>query len=334
MKKHLLIAILAFILLADLSVAFADKGKDNLAAKVGNKEITTAELDEASKQDLLPLATQIYQIKKSRLDQMIQQELYNQEAKASKKSIEEVKKGAGAADVTVSEDAIEVFYDSNKAQFGNKTLAEMKEQIRQMLVSQKMMKATNQAVDDLKKKYPVEIYLKEPKIEVDISGHPSRGPENAKVTIVEFSDFQCPFCKKFTSTIDQVVKDYPKDVRHVFRNLPLPMHNQARGAGKSAVCADRQGKFWQYREVLFNNNTMMDEQNLRKYAEQVGLDLVKYDECLKDASVDKFLDDDLAYANKVGARGTPTSFVNGVLFSGARPYEELKQVIDQKIKGN
>jgi len=315
-------------------VVVADQGKQDAAATVGSRKITSAELDEAAKQDLLPLATQIYQIKKARLDSMIEDLLYQEEAKAQKKSVEELRQAGSPANISVSDDAIEVFYDSNRAHYGSKKLEEVKDEIRQFLTVQKQEKARLQKMDELKKKYAVQIYLNEPKVNVETAGHPSRGPENAKVTIVEFSDFQCPFCKRFTQTIDQIVKEYPKDVRHVYRNLPLSFHNQARGAAKAAVCADRQGKFWQYRDTLFQNNTAMDDTNLKKYAGDVGLDLAKYDECLKDPSTEKSLDDDLAYAGKVGARGTPTSFVNGVLFSGARPYEELKKVVEDKIKGN
>ena len=337
MKKPSVFAVLILTLISTMFVSpqllLALKGKEGVVAKVGDKEITQAELDEASKQDLMPLAAQIYQMKKQRLDQMVQEALYQEEAKSLKKSVDDIKKSVATSDTTMSDDALEVFYDSNKARFGNKTLEQAKDEIRQLLIKQKADKVKNQFLDELKKKHAVEVYLEEPKIEIDTAGHPSRGAQDAKVTIVEFSDFQCPFCKKFTTTIDQIVKDYSKDVRHVYRNLPLPFHNQARGAAKAAACADRQGKFWQYREVLFQNNTAMDEPNLRKFAEQVGLDMVKYDDCFKDPSIDKFLDSDLDYANKVGARGTPTSFVNGVVFSGARPYEELKQIVEQKIKG-
>ena len=306
----------------------------DIVAKVGERKITAAELDKAAEKDLMPVATQIYKAKKQRLDQMIEDELYSQEAKRQGKSVEDIKKEVSAPTATISDDAIEVYFDSNQARFSGKTLDQAKEEIRRTLISQKAGKSKNQFLSDLKKTYPTEIYLQEPKVELDISGQPVRGPQNAKVTIVEFSDFQCPFCKRFKATVDQLVKEYPNDVKHVYRNLPLAFHSNAMPAARGAICANRQGKFWEFRDVLFENATALEEANLRKYAEQAKLDLTQYDACLKDPAVDKQVDADLAYAQQVGASGTPTSFINGVLFSGARPYEELKRVVDEKLGKN
>lgn len=309
----------------------AAESSSAIAAKVGNRVITMSELDEASKQELMPLATQIYQTKKRVLDGMIQNALYEEEAKRVGKKVEEVKAVPPATPATVSDDAIEVYYDSNQARFSGKTLDQAKDQIRSILIQQKADKGRGQLLDEIKKRFPVQILIEEPKIVIETEGQPSRGPKNAKVTVVEFSEFQCPFCKKFKLTTDQIVKEYPNDVRHVFRHNPLPFHKNARISSKASVCADRQGKFWELRDVIFENQQAIDEASLRKYAEQVGLAMDKYDACIKDPALDKYLDDEVAYAQKVGARGTPTSFVNGVLFSGAKPYEELKKVVDEKL---
>jgi len=302
-----------------------------LAAKVGGQEITMAELDAAAKTDLAPLANQIYTIKKRRLDQEIENRLYDLEAKAQGKTVAEIQAAMGSGDVTMSDDAIEVFYDSNQAKFQGKPLEAVKDQIRQQLIQGKMMKAKADALSNLKKKHKVEVFLEEPKVEVNDGGRPSRGPKNAKVTIVEFSEFQCPFCARFKPTIDQIVNEYPKDVRHVYRHNPLPFHQNAKPAAYASICADRQGKFWEYSSVLFKNQAALDSANLRKYAGDLQLDLAKFDSCLVDPSVAKVVDEDQAYAASVGARGTPTSFVNGVLFSGAQPYEALKKVVEEKL---
>lgn len=309
----------------------AEKWDGKIAAKVGDREITGAELDVAAEKDLMPMATQIYQIKKRVLDQMIEKELYEQEAKATGKSVDEIKVQPQATFATVSDDAIEVYYDSNAAKFQGKPLDQVKEQIRNMLIQQKADKAKAEFLSQLKKKFPTQIFMLEPKVEIDIADHPWRGAKDAKVTIVEFSEFQCPFCKKFMPTTDQIVKDYPNDVKHVFRHNPLPFHNNAKAASKASICADRQGKFWEMRAALFENQQALDEVSNRASAEKIKLDMSKYDNCMKDPEVDKYLEKEVQYAQSVGARGTPTSFVNGVLFSGAKPYEELKRVVDEKL---
>lgn len=330
----LIIAVTATFLTTNFLIAKdkdKSKGNDAIAAKVGDRSITMAELDKAAEKDLMPLSSQIFQIKKNRLDQMIQDELYAQEAKKQKKSVEDLKKEAMKVDATVSDDAIEVYFDSNQQKYQGKTLDQVKEEIRQTLIRQKTSKSQGQFLADLKKKYSTQIFMEEPKVELKTEGAPSRGPKDAKVTIAEFSEFQCPFCKKFKPTIDQIVKEYPNDVRHVFFHLPLAFHNNAKGAAKASICADKQNKFWEFRDVAFENQQAIDPATLRGHAEKIGLDLTKYDACLNDPATDKKIEDDLAYAASVGARGTPTSFVNGVLFSGARPYEELKKIVDQKL---
>lgn len=311
--------------------AAAAASSGNLAAQVGNEGITMAELDEAAKTDLAPLANQIYTIKKARLDQEIEKRLFELEAKAQGKTSDEIQRMAVSSDMTMSDDAIEVFYDSNQQRFQGKPLEEVKDQIRQMLIQSKMGKARNDFLSDLKKKYPVKVFLEEPRVEVDDGGRPSRGPKNAKVTVIEFSEYQCPFCARFKPTIDQLVAEYPKDVRHVYRHNPLPFHQNAKPAAYASICADRQGKFWEYSSVLFKNQAALDSASLRKYAGDLQLDLAKFDSCLIDPSVAKIVDEDMAYAQSVGARGTPTSFVNGVLFSGAQPYEALKKVVEDKL---
>jgi len=320
-----------FILLSASSL-LAKKEEPPIAAEVGGQKMTMAELDEASKSDLMPLASQIYAIKKRKLDEIIENTLIELGAKDQKKSVEDFKKELNNSSASsVSDDAIEVYYDANQAKFQGKPLAEVKEQIRQMLVQTKSAKEKAKVMDEIKQKHPVEIFLEEPKVEINISGAPFRGPENAKVTVVEFSDFECPFCAKFKDTIDQLNKEYPSEVKHVFRNNPLPFHKSARPAAKAGICSHKQGKFWAMRDQLFSNQKSMDDASIQKYAETVGLKMDAFNACMKDPQLDKQIDDDIAYAQSVGARGTPTSFINGTLFSGAQPYPALKQVVDQKL---
>lgn len=326
--KNITILLLVFLLGATQLFAADQK----LVAKVGGKEITMAELDEAAKNDLMPIASQIYTAKKRRLDEMIQDELITMGAKDRKKSVEDFKKELNNSSVpTVSDDAIGVYYDANQAQFQGKPLDQVKEQIRQKLVQNKTLKEKAKVLDEIKQKYPVTIFLEEPKVEIKITGAPFRGPENAKVTVVEFSDFECPFCAKFKDTIDQLNKEYPNDVKHVFRNNPLPFHKSAWPAAKAGICSHKQGKFWEMRAQLFSNQKAMDDASIRKYAETMGLKMDLFDACMKDPQLEKQLDDDIAYAQSVGAKGTPTSFINGTLFSGAQPYPALKQAVDQKL---
>src|SRR5579871_3296877 len=161
---------------------------------------------------------------------------------------------------------------------------------------------------------------------------PVKGSKNAKVTIVEYSDFQCPFCGRVEPTIDQLMKAYPNDVRVAFKQLPLPFHNNAHGAAEAALAAKAQGKFWEMHDVMFKNQQALDRPALEKYAGEIGLDVGKFKADLDSGKWKQKVDDELAEGNKIGARGTPSFFVNGKSFVGAQPFEAFKAKVDEELK--
>lgn len=160
---------------------------------------------------------------------------------------------------------------------------------------------------------------------------PSFGPQFAKVTIIEWSDFQCPFCSRAAPTVDRLRETYGKDVRFVFRNLPLPMHANARIAAQAAMAANAQGKFWQMHDQLFANQQALDRASLDKTAEKVGLDMARFARDFDSAKVQAQIEADIAAANAAGVRGTPTLFVNGRPLSGAPAWDQFKVEIDAEI---
>jgi protein-disulfide isomerase len=160
---------------------------------------------------------------------------------------------------------------------------------------------------------------------------PSIGPEDAKVTIVEISDFQCPFCSRAAGTIEQLKKDYAGSLRVVFVNQPLSFHNRAKPAAIAALAAHRQGKFWQMHDKLFANAREMTDENIAKWAGEIGLDKAKFDADLKDPTIAAQVDRDQAIAGALGVNGTPGFFVNGVNVSGAQPIENFKKIIDEQL---
>ena len=160
---------------------------------------------------------------------------------------------------------------------------------------------------------------------------PSFGPQFAKVTIVEWSDFQCPFCSRAAPTVEKLRETYGKDVRFVFRNYPLPNHANARIAAQAAMAANAQGKFWQMHDQLFANQQALDRASLDKTAEKVGLDMARFARDIDSPKVQAQIEADVAAANAAGIRGTPTLFVNGRPVSGAPAWEQFKAEIDAEI---
>jgi protein-disulfide isomerase len=151
------------------------------------------------------------------------------------------------------------------------------------------------------------------------------------VTFVEFSDYECPFCKRAETVVDKVVKAYGDKVRVVFGHYPLPMHPNARPAAEAASCANAQGKFWEYHAKLFENQTALGADKLKAYAQEVGLDTAKFDECVAKKEFAAAVDKDIAEAGSIGVTGTPAFFINGRMLSGAQPFEKFKEVIDEEL---
>jgi len=161
--------------------------------------------------------------------------------------------------------------------------------------------------------------------------NPVVGPATAKITLIEVSDFQCPFCSRAATTVDQLRKEYKDQLRLIFVNQPLPFHDRARPAALAGAAANRQGKFFELYDKMFAGQRELTDDNLRKWAKESGIDMVKFEADLKDPSLVKEIDRDVAIANALGVRGTPGFFINGVNLSGAQPVEAFKKVIDEQI---
>jgi protein-disulfide isomerase len=170
-------------------------------------------------------------------------------------------------------------------------------------------------------------------VKIDISGSPVKGTENAKVTIVEFSDFQCPYCRRGYETMEQLEKAYPKDVKVVFKHFPLPFHNEAEPAAKAAWAAQQQGKFWEYHEELFKNQDKLGAEYYVELAKTMKLDVEKFKKDMASEAAAKQIKADTEIGQKNGIQGTPGFFVNGVAVKGAYPAEHFKGIIDRWIKG-
>jgi protein-disulfide isomerase len=173
---------------------------------------------------------------------------------------------------------------------------------------------------------PTEVY------KAEVKGAPIKGAKDALVTIVQFSDFQCPFCSRVEPTIDKVMEEYKGKVRVAWRNMPLPFHDKAKPAAIAAAAADQQGKFWQMHDILFKNQQNLDAASLEKYAKEIGLDMGKFKAAIADKKLAETVEAEAAMGNKIGARGTPAFFINGSFLSGAQPFENFKSRIDDQLK--
>ena len=186
---------------------------------------------------------------------------------------------------------------------------------------------------DLKAKYGVKTMLSPPVVDISTGGRPSRGGgEDAPVTMIEFADYECPYCKLAQPTVEQVLDTYGDKVRYVYRDFPLPFHSHARPASLAARCAEEQGKgkYWEYHDALFEAPDLSTD-GLRSLADSVGLDRAKFDDCLASEKYNDAIDKDVSDGSNAGVNGTPAFFINGRFLSGALPFEQLKAVIDEEL---
>lgn len=186
---------------------------------------------------------------------------------------------------------------------------------------------------------PAQVPAEEPvytRYDIPTDGFPSIGPQDAEIVIVEFSDYECPFCKRwYDQTYRPLMEAYPGQIRLVYRNLPLPElnHTNAVSAAEAALCAGDQESFWEFHDKLFSDEYGLGEEAYRQYAADLGLDVEAFDECLTSRRHKEFVEKDRQFSKELGVTGTPTFFINGLAVVGAQPLQVFQQVIDQELAG-
>jgi protein-disulfide isomerase len=171
-------------------------------------------------------------------------------------------------------------------------------------------------------------------VEVDVSGAPAQGPANAKVTMVEFVDFECPFCGRYArDTLPRLRREYGDRIRYVSRQFPLDIHPNAERAALAAQCAADQDRYWPFHDVLFKHQEALGKPDLAGYARQAGLDMDSYESCIHDPDTEAHIQHDIADGRRYGVTGTPAFFINGRLVSGAQPFAQFKSALDAALEG-
>ncbi len=329
MQTRILSAVFGVMLVMVTTTVAADPP----VATVGGTSITRAQLEEQVKAKLAEVENQRYEVLHEGLDEMIATELFKQEAKARNTTPDELVKQEVAAKVAAPTDGeIQKVYDENKEQLGGQSLDQIKPRIVEYLKGQKEQERREKFIAELKTKYKTTVSLRPPVVEVATAGRPEKGAgAKAPVTIITFSDYECPFCKRAEATVVEVMKAYGNSIRLVFRDYPLSFHAHARKAAEAANCANAQGKFWEYHDKLFASQPALAEDNLKAYAKELGLDTAKFDDCLVKGASKAVIDKDVADGEKVGVTGTPAFFINGRMLSGAQPFEKFKEIIEDEL---
>jgi protein-disulfide isomerase len=311
----------------------ADEGDRVVAVINGQRIIRQREMDELIGPQLFALQERIYALRKEALDSLLNRIVIEQEAGSSGAEVEAFIARLVPERAIIKQTQVEQVYAESAGRFAGMSEDEAKQRIRLDLETRERIARYKSSIAELRNRASVEVLLAAPTPPlVNITGDgPSRGPSNAPVTIIEFSDFQCPYCKQATRTIEEVIRAYGDRVRVVFKHLPLPMHAEAFKAAQAAVCADRQGKFWEYHDRLFNS-TDLTAQSLREQAAEIGLNTEDFQSCIEAESSRVVVLKDLQQARQADIQGTPTFVINGKVLRGAKGVDDFRKAIDEVLR--
>ncbi len=307
---------------------------NEVLAYIGDKPVTRAEVDQKAANRLADIRQKEFDIRKATLDGMVQEQLSQKEAAARGISVDDLLKAEIEQKVTApTKEEVNKFYEENKARMSGRTLEQVSGDIENYLKQQRSQERRRDFYKELMKKEKVTILLDPPRVTVNLQADaPARGPKEAPVTIVEFSDFQCPFCKRAHGLVEEVVKAYPDKVRLVYLDYPLPMHPQAFPAAEAAHCAGAQGKYWEYHNSLMTVEGSLQDDDLKKRASDLGLNAETFAKCLEGTEFEPAIKATFEQGSSLGVTGTPTFFINGRMIVGARSIEEIKGMVDEEIE--
>ena len=343
MKTSLILTLLAWvILLCPVACAQRSSGSDILA-KGKEVEVSREGLMEAAEKQLQDLeiererleadmAKKRHAVLETTLKNLVEADLLELEAQSRQVTAEQLMAVVKAAVPEPTQEEIDGFWAANSQRINGKK-EDFEERIKSHLASQSFAQARARLIEELTTKYEVEYMLEPLRFEIATEGHPALGAADAPVTVVEFSDFQCPYCSQVGPTLKKLTEDYGDNVRLVFRQFPLlRIHPEAQKAAEASLCAEEQGKFWEMHDAMFADQKKLGVDDLRNTAQEIGLDLALFNACLDSGKHAEAVRDDLKDGNRVGVSGTPAFFVNGRPLSGAVPYQTIAKTVDEELE--
>ncbi|MEM7355320.1 MAG: thioredoxin domain-containing protein [Acidobacteriota bacterium] len=305
-----------------ITAAEADGGK--VLARVNGKAITAEEVEETIASQLIKLQRDRHALIAKAVETQVQNTLLAAAAEEKGLSQEEfLDQEVNNKLADVDQAKVDAFYQARQQQI-RAPKAQVEDQIRKLLLYEELMASLEAAAE-------VEVLTEPFRVEVAADG-PKKGPDSAPVTIVEFSDFECPFCGRVNPALAKVHETYGDKVQIVFRQFPLDIHRNARKAGEASLCADEQGLFWEMHDAMFGDQKNLTVDGLKSIAGGIAdLESQTFNECLDSGRHAATVEKDLAEGSKAGVASTPTFFINGRHLSGAQPYESFAQIIDEEL---
>jgi predicted DsbA family dithiol-disulfide isomerase len=305
---------------------------DTVLATVDGRDITLKQVDDSMRAQIYPLQQQIYAIRKAALENLVTSRLLESEATARGISLDELRKQLTLGQVSISPAQVEEAYTLNASFFASMSPDEARERIRLDLENQARMKHYRAGVAALRKKWTIKLNFDEPAFvsELDDGVSPAKGAAKPAITIVEFSDFECPFCGEVQHTLNQIMQSYGNEVRLVFKHMPSEGHRNSLPAARAAYCAAEQDRFWQFHDVLFASRNLTPV-IFEEIAVGLGLGMPKFQACLNSDRSRSAIIKDIETARLFRIDSTPSFLVNGKLIKGALSFADFQKIIEREL---
>ena len=315
-----------------LAVVVRGQTTETVVASVNGVPITQQQVDNSIAARVYPLQQQLHAIRKAALENLIVSRLLEAEAAARRVTMEELRRQLTQGEINVTRAQVEEAFTQNASFFASMSPDEARERLRLDLENQARMKHYRAGLEGLRRKWNVTTNLPEPALarQLEDSASPALGALKPAVTIVEFSDFECPFCRDVQPTLKQILDRYGKSVRLIFKHLPLEGHRNSVPAARAAYCAGEQERFWQFHDALFAAGPL-SPLVLEQLASELGLGTQRFKACVESEQSRAAVVKDIETARSFRIDSTPSFLVNGKLLKGALSFAEFQKVIEREL---
>ena len=312
-----------------LAISASAQSENDVVVEVGGHKFTLADVELKESSRLLQARNTYYQTQKSAINHFIDEQMLAQKAAAEHITVDEVvKRDITSKVVDPSEEQLKFLYDILGT---DQSYEKMRPQLLDQYRQQRTAKTRAEYLKTLASETKIVTSFLPPGLAVSVNGAPRFGSAQAAVTLVEYADYECPYCQQVYPALKKLEKDYDGKLSVVFKDCPLPMHSHAKKAAEAANCAKEQGKFWEYNNTLFENPNKLEVPQLKDYSKALGLNTTEFDKCLDSGAESAKVEKATEEAQDLGIGGTPSFFINGHFYTGAMKYESLRDVVEQEL---
>ena len=310
-------------------IARTPSAAEPVIAEVDGVKLTRADLERKNPARLFQARNAYYEAERKAIDEFIDEYLLERQAKKEGVSIAELLERHVNSKIAgdPSEDALRVYYEGVDT---NESFEAVRPKIVEHLRGRRAARVKAAYMKSLRSEAAIALRVDAPRVQISLQDTPIRGSQSAPVTLVEYADYECPYCQQIAPVLARLSEEYADRLAFAYKDVPLPMHTNAQKASEAAHCAGNQGKYWQYHDLLFASK-QLDAARLTEHAQTLRLDTEAFNKCLESGEKSALVKAQLAEAQTLGLSGTPSFFINGRFFSGMLPYEKLKEIVEEEL---